>query len=125
MNEIYGLKLRSELVVLSACETGLGKDVRGEGRIGLTRGFTYGGSPRVIASLWRAPDRATSKLMKRFYEGMFRGGLRPAAALRVAQLDMRRTLRWSSPYYRAGFILQGEWSDPYTLNASRRSRNSG
>jgi CHAT domain-containing protein len=109
MNEIYSLKLRSELVVLSACETALGKDVRGEGLIGLTRGFMYAGSPRVIASLWRVPDRATSELMKRFYEGLFRGGLRPAAALRAAQLDMRKTLRWSSPYYWAGFILQGEW----------------
>src|SRR5262245_27763736 len=109
MNEIYSLKLRSELVVLSACETALGKDVRGEGLIGLTRGFMYAGSPRVIASLWRVPDRATSELMKRFYGGLFRGGLRPAAALRAAQLDMRKTLRWSSPYYWAGFILQGEW----------------
>ena len=109
MNEIYSLKLRSELVVLSACETALGKDVRGEGLIGLTRGFMYAGSPRVIASLWRVPDRATSELMKRFYEGLFRGGLRLAAALRAAQLDMRKTLRWSSPYYWAGFILQGEW----------------
>ena len=109
MNEIYGLKLRSELVVLSACETALGKDVRGEGLIGLTRGFMYAGSPRVIASLWRVPDRATSELMKRFYEGLFRGGLPPAAALRAAQLDMRKTSRWSSPYYWAGFILQGEW----------------
>jgi len=69
----------------------------------------YAGSPRVIASLWRVPDRATSELMKRFYEGLFRGGLRLAAALRAAQLDMRKTLRWSSPYYWAGFILQGEW----------------
>jgi len=109
MNEIYGLKLRSDLVVLSACQTALGKDVRGEGLIGLTRGFMYAGSPRVVASLWRIPDRATSELMKRFYEGLFRDGLRPAAALRAAQLDMSKTPRWSSPYYWAGFILQGEW----------------
>jgi len=109
MNEIYGLKLRADLVVLSACETALGKDVRGEGLIGLTRAFMYAGSQSVIASVWRVPDRATSQLMTYFYEALLHDGLRPAAALRAAQLRIRNTPRWSAPYFWAGFVLEGEW----------------
>ena len=108
-HEVYNLKLNAELVVLSACQTALGKDVRGEGLIGLTRGFMYAGVPRVVASLWRVPDVATAELMKRFYDGMLREGLRPAAALRKAQAAMAKEKRWSAPYYWAGFVLQGEW----------------
>jgi CHAT domain-containing protein len=97
--------------VLSGCETALGKDLRGEGIIGLTRGFMYAGSPRVVASLWKIDDRATAELMKRFYEGML-GGRRmpPAAALRAAQIDTLRKGNWSHPYYWSAFIIQGEWN---------------
>ena len=108
--EVYNLRLRAELVVLSACQTALGEDVRGEGLMGLTRGFMYAGAPRVIASLWRVPDRGTAELMKRLYEGMLLKGLRPAAALRAAQLAMRNDPRWKAPYNWAGFALQGEWN---------------
>jgi CHAT domain-containing protein len=76
-HEIYNLKLNADLVVLSACRTALGKDVRGEGLIGLTRGFMYAGAPRVVASLWRVPDHATGELMQRFYERILGRGLRP------------------------------------------------
>jgi CHAT domain-containing protein len=108
-HEIYNLKLGADLVVLSACQTALGKEIRGEGLLGLTRGFMYAGAPRVIASLWRVPDRATAELMKRFYQAMISDGLPPAAALRAAQLQMWKEKRWAAPYYWAGFTLQGEW----------------
>jgi CHAT domain-containing protein/Tfp pilus assembly protein PilF len=107
--DIYNLKLRADLVVLSACQTALGKEVRGEGLIGLTRGFMYAGAPRVVASLWRIDDRAAAELMKRFYQGMLGQGLRPAAALRAAQVSMWKDKRWQAPHYWAAFTVQGEW----------------
>jgi CHAT domain-containing protein/tetratricopeptide (TPR) repeat protein len=109
LHEIFNLSLNADLVVLSACQTALGKDIRGEGLIGLTRGFMYAGAPRVVASLWNVEDRATAELMKRFYEGVLKRQLKPAAALREAQLALQQNKRWSSPYYWAGFVLQGDW----------------
>jgi CHAT domain-containing protein len=87
----------------------LGREVRGEGLIGLTRGFLYAGAPRVVASLWDVDDRTSAELMKRFYEGMLRRGERVAAALRTAQTEMWMTKGWDSPYYWAAFTLLGEW----------------
>jgi len=107
--DIYNLKLGADLVVLSACQTALGKEINGEGIVGLTRGFMYAGAPRVVASLWRIDDRATAELMKRFYTGMLREKLRPAAALREAQVSMLKEKRWQAPYYWSAFTLQGEW----------------
>jgi len=109
LNDIYNLKFAADLVVLSACKTGLGKEIKGEGLVGLTRGFFYAGAPRVVASLWKVDDRATAELMKLFYRRMLRDGLNPAAALRSAQIDMWKQPRWAAPYYWAGFTLQGEW----------------
>lgn len=109
LHEIYNLKLAADLVVLSACQTALGKEIKGEGLVGLTRGFMYAGAPRVVASLWNVDDRATAELMKRFYRAMFIQGMRPAAALRAAQTSLRREKGWAVPYYWAGFTLQGEW----------------
>ena len=108
--DVYKLKLSAELVVLSACQTALGKDVRGEGLLGLSRGFMYAGAPRVVASLWPVPDRATAELMKHFYEGILLRGLRPAAALRAAQTAIRSEKRWASPYFWAAFTTQGDWN---------------
>jgi CHAT domain-containing protein len=107
--EIYNLKLGADLVVLSACQTALGKEIRGEGLVGLTRGFMYAGVPRVVASLWKVPDQATTELMQKFYRGVLQQGLQPAAALRAAQVSMWKESRRSAPYYWAGFTLQGEW----------------
>ncbi len=107
--EIYNLKLNADLVVLSACQTAFGKEIKGEGIMGLTRGFMYAGVPRVVASLWRVDDRATAELMKRFYKGMLKDGLRPAAAMRAAQASMLKEQRWSAPHDWAGFTIQGEW----------------
>jgi CHAT domain-containing protein len=111
LSEIYNLKLPAELVVLSACRTALGKEVKGEGLIGLTRGFMYAGAARVVASLWKADDEATAELMRLFYEGMLgKQRLKPAAALRRAQIEMMRTRSdWRAPFYWAAFTLQGEW----------------
>jgi CHAT domain-containing protein len=108
-HEVYNLKLGADLVVLSGCQTALGKEIRGEGLVGLTRGFMYAGAPRVIASLWQVPDRETAELMKRFYQGLLQDGLPPAAALRAAQVAMWREKRLSSPHVWAAFVLQGEW----------------
>jgi len=109
LNEIYNLNLSADLVVLSACQTGLGKEIRGEGLVGLTRGFMYAGAPRVVASLWKVDDAATAELMKRFYQGMLKDNLAPAAALRAAKVEMWKQKRWSAPFYWAAFELQGEW----------------
>lgn len=110
LNEVYNMKLSADLVVLSACQTALGKDIKGEGLVGLARGFMYAGAARVVASLWKVDDRATAELMKYFYEGLLgQRKLRPAAALQAAQAQMQRQPRWGSPYFWAGFVLQGEW----------------
>ena len=108
-NDIYNMKLPAELVVLSACQTGLGKEVKGEGLIGLTRGFMYAGARRVVVSLWSVNDKATSDLMTKFYRGMLKDNERPAAALRAAQIAMWKQKQWQSPYYWAAFTMQGEW----------------
>ena len=109
LQDIYNLNLPADLVVLSACQTGVGREVRGEGLIALTRGFMYAGAARVVASLWKVDDVATAELMAEFYKQMFRDGLTPAAALRAAQIKLSHQPRWRSPYYWAGFVLQGEW----------------
>jgi tetratricopeptide (TPR) repeat protein len=108
LTDIYNVKLRADLVVLSACQTALGKDIRGEGLIGMTRAFMYAGTPRVIASLWEVPNRATTELMKRFYHHFLEDRMSPAAALRAAQIEIRSIPRWSAPFFWAGFVLQGE-----------------
>ncbi len=108
-HDVFNLDLAADLVVLSGCQTALGKEVRGEGLLGLTRGFMYAGASRVVASLWRVEDRATAELMSRFYRSIWDEGKAPAAALREAQLSISRERRWKDPYYWASFVLQGEW----------------
>ncbi|MGB3265164.1 MAG: CHAT domain-containing protein [Microcoleus sp.] len=109
LTDIFNLKLAAELVVLSACQTGLGQNIQGEGMVGLTRGFMYAGAKRVIVSLWNVDDEGTAKFMANLYQGMLQKGLTPAAALRAAQLEMLKQEEWRSPYYWAAFNLQGEW----------------
>ncbi len=108
MVEVFNLNLPAELVVLSGCKTGLGKEIRGEGLIGLTRGFMHAGAARVLVSLWDVNDRATAELMARVYRGMLGKGLSPAAALRAAQLELSKQPQWRAPYYWASFALMGE-----------------
>ena len=110
VEEILKLRWRADLVTLSGCRTGLGRSVSGEGVLGLTRAFMVAGVPRVVASLWSVDDSATAELMKRFYGEMLGPARRtPAAALRAAQLEMRKTRAWSAPYYWAAFQLHGDW----------------
>jgi CHAT domain-containing protein len=109
LNEIYNLNLAADLVVLSACQTALGKETRGEGLIGLTRGFMYAGVPRVVATLWRINDRATAEFMRYFYEAMLNQHEPPSKALRTAQIRMWETNKSAIPHYWSAFILQGEW----------------
>jgi CHAT domain-containing protein len=109
LHEVYNLKLPAELVVLSACQTGVGKEIRGEGAIGLSRGFIHAGAARVMGSLWKVDDEATMELMNLFYKKMLASSRTPAAALRDAQIEMWKDRRWRSPYHWAGFVLQGEW----------------
>src|SRR5262249_742243 len=107
--DIYNLKLNAGLVVLSSCQTALGREIKGEGLMSITRGFMYAGAPRVVSSLWSIDDKATADLMKLFYRGMLIERLRPAAALRAAQLSMLKQGCCHQPYYWAAFMLQGEW----------------
>jgi CHAT domain-containing protein/tetratricopeptide (TPR) repeat protein len=109
LHDIYDLRLPADLVVLSACDTALGKEIEGEGIVGIVRGFMYAGSKRVVASLWQVADAATSELMNQFYVGMFTHGLGPSAALRRAQLHIMSQPKWRHPFYWAAFSLQGEW----------------
>jgi CHAT domain-containing protein len=87
----------------------LGKEISGEGMIGLTRGFMHAGASSVMASLWRVSDAGTARLMRDFYAFHLRDGLAPPAALRRAQLRMWKEARWSSPYYWSAFQIQGDW----------------
>jgi len=107
--DIYNLKLNAGLVVLSSCQTALGREIKGEGLMSITRGFMYAGAPRVVSSLWSIDDKATADLMRLFYKGMLVERLRPAAALRAGQLSMLKQRCCHQPYYWAAFTLQGEW----------------
>jgi CHAT domain-containing protein len=105
--DIYTLDLDADVVVLSACETGLGREIRGEGLIGLTQGFLYAGARNVVASLWQVPDRATSELMTRFYGLLLSDGMNPAQALAAAQRSMAAERSTSDPYFWGAFVVQG------------------
>jgi len=109
LTDIFNLKLAANLVVLSACQSGMGQNLKGEGMVGLTRGFMYAGAQRVAVSLWSVDDEGTAVLMQKFYQKMVQQKLAPAAALRAAQIEMMQQEEWKSPYYWAAFTLQGEW----------------
>ncbi len=108
MGDIYKLTLAADLVVLSSCDSALGKDMDSEGIIGLPRAFLYAGAKSVIASLWKVDDQASAKMMSELYAGINRGES-PASALRKAQLQMALDERWSKPYYWAAFSVQGDY----------------
>jgi CHAT domain-containing protein/tetratricopeptide (TPR) repeat protein len=108
LDDLRHLHLRSDLVTLSACSTALGTEIRGEGLVGLVQAFLEAGASRVVASLWPVPDRATAELMERFYQALAEGQA-PAAALRRAQLDLRKIPGFEHPSRWAGFVLVGDW----------------
>ncbi|MEM8930065.1 MAG: CHAT domain-containing tetratricopeptide repeat protein [Acidobacteriota bacterium] len=107
VRDLLDLDLSADLVVLSGCRTALGREVRGEGLIGLASGFAYAGVPRVVASLWQVQDAATAELMRRFYRAHLVENLPPSAALRAAQRSIRREPRWRDPFFWAAFVHQG------------------
>jgi CHAT domain-containing protein len=106
-HDVYSLRLNADLVVLSGCETALGREIRGEGLIGLVQGFLYAGARNLLVSLWQVPDRATAELMTRFYGHVLNDGLSPAAALRKAQVSLAAERRWNDPYFWGAFIVLG------------------
>lgn len=108
LQDIYRLKLNADFVVLSGCETALGREIRGEGLIGLVDGFLYAGARNLVVSLWQVPDRATAELMTRFYGYVLRDALRPAEALRQAQRSIASEQRWSDPYFWGAFVVLGD-----------------
>lgn len=112
LHDVYNLDLPSDLVVLSACRTGLGKEVRGEGVVGLSSGFIYAGAKTVISSLWKVDDTATAEFMGHFYRALLKDHQPAVVALRYAKLEMQKDERWRAPFYWAGFVLQGEYRDP-------------
>lgn len=122
LHDIYSLDLSAELTVLSACQTALGKDVTGEGIVGLTHSFISAGSKSVVASLWKVDDRATATLMESMYLAMLQQGMSPAGALRAAKLKVMQDKRWNHPYFWAGFTVQGEYTNHINVenNSSRR-----
>jgi CHAT domain-containing protein/tetratricopeptide (TPR) repeat protein len=109
LRDLYGLDLAADLVVLSGCQTALGREIRGEGLLGLTRGFLYAGAARVLASRWWIDDRATAELMGKLYRGLWLQHLRPAAALRQARLAVAAERRYHDPFFWGGLVLQGDW----------------
>jgi len=122
LHEIYGLRLAADLVVLSACQTGLGKNVKGEGLVGLTRGFIYAGSKSVIATLWKVDDEATTELMTHFYQALLNEHLPPGTALQNAKIALWKQKRWQSPYFWAAFQLHGEHTKPINSGTGRQSK---
>jgi CHAT domain-containing protein len=109
LHDLYGLELGADLITLSACDTALGQELRGEGLIGLALAFLHAGGGSVVASLWKVSDQATAELMRVFYEHQLTRGLSPAAALRLAQLHVSKQRRWQDPYFWAAFVTYGEW----------------
>jgi CHAT domain-containing protein len=115
LHDVYSLQLSTELTVLSACQTALGKDISGEGFLGLTHSFLSAGSKSVVASLWKVDDRATASLMRGFYESLLQQKMSIGGALRAAKLKTMRDKQWKAPYFWAGFVLQGEYTNHITL----------
>jgi CHAT domain-containing protein len=109
LRDIYDLELNADVVVLSACDTALGRQVRGEGLIGMTQGFLYAGAAQIVASLWQVPDRATAELMTLFYKRLLEDHQSPVSALRGAQRDLAQRSLWRDPYFWSGFVVQGDW----------------
>jgi CHAT domain-containing protein/tetratricopeptide (TPR) repeat protein len=110
LHEVYDLDLDAEVIVLSACQSGLGREMNGEGLVGLTRGFLEAGVPRLVVSLWQVGDQGSAELMRRFYRSWLVDGETPSAALAAAQRSMWRDAEWSAPYHWAGFQFVGDWT---------------
>lgn len=105
LHDISRWQLNADLVVLSGCDTAVGREIAGEGPLGLSQAFLQAGARSVVATLWQVPDSSTAALMKEFYRHLLTDKLDAAVALQLAQDAVRRRQRWSDPYYWAGFQL--------------------
>ncbi|NJO65724.1 MAG: CHAT domain-containing protein [Richelia sp. RM2_1_2] len=109
LGDLFNLDYPADLIVLSACETGLGKEIQGEGLVGLTRGLMYAGGERLVVSLWQVSDEGTAVFMQEFYKEMLQESKSPNEALRATQLKMWSQEKWRNPNYWAAFAFLGEW----------------
>jgi CHAT domain-containing protein len=109
LGDLFNLDYPADLIVLSACETGLGKEIQGEGLVGLTRGLMYAGAERLVVSLWQVDDKGTAVFMEEFYKQMLNEGKSANEALRATQLKMWQQEKWRNPNYWAAFTFLGEW----------------
>lgn len=107
MSDVMKLKMSADVAVLSACSTGAGAQVRGEGVVAMTRAFMYAGARSVVVSVWNVPDRSTGELMTKFYHFALEEGKDKAEALRLAREDIRKKYD-GNPYYWAPFVIYGE-----------------
>lgn len=121
LQDIYGLNLSTDLVVLSACETGIGKEVKGEGLMSFNNAFLQAGAKSVVSSLWKVDDAATGELMKYFYEELASGKYTTSESLRHAQIKMWNNPQYNSPFYWAAFTIEGDFQNsPQIINNSFR-----
>ena len=116
LQDIYGLNFSADLIVLSACDTGVGKQLKGEGLMSLNNAFLQSGAKSVVSSLWKVDDYATRELMRDFYAALAKGETTPAQALREAKLKLRRNPVYKSPFYWAAFTIQGDFNNVPSLS---------
>ena len=121
--DLYDLKIESDLVILSGCQTIGDDDKLGKGTIGITRGFMNSGAKSVLSTLWKVDDAATAYFMEHFYVGLFEIGLDPPAALRYAQNQFLKSERWRSPRYWASFVIQGAWNSKFQKGNTENIRS--
>ena len=107
LHDVYKLRLSAELVVLSACETALGKEFKSEATLSLTGAFLSAGASQVVSTAWKIDDEATAEFMKVFYQNLLRDGHSPGEALRFARIEISSRERWKAPYFWAGFLIHG------------------
>lgn len=118
LQDIYAMDLSSDLVVLSACKSGLGKEIKGEGLMSLNSAFLQAGAKSVLSSSWKVDDNATAEFMKRFYTNLIDKELTPSESLRQTQLEMLQFTQFKSPFYWGAFTLQGEFRQKIPLSTS-------
>jgi CHAT domain-containing protein len=117
LQDIYAMNIRADAVILSACSTGIGKEVKGEGLMSLNNAFLQVGAKSVVSSLWKVDDYAARELMKNFYRELTSGTMTTAQALRRAQIKLRQDPQYQSPFYWAAFTAQGDFQNAPRLAA--------
>jgi CHAT domain-containing protein/tetratricopeptide (TPR) repeat protein len=116
LQDIYSLDLATDLVVLSACRSGIGKEIKGEGLMSLNNAFLQAGAKSVVSSAWKVDDNATAEFMKRFYANLTNKRLTTSAALQQTQIEMVNFTQFKSPFYWAAFTVQGEFRQPISVS---------